>query len=227
MSVVGAGLVIGMGFLTWSTANANCTEVGAGNGTAALAFRDAFDAAGGRTVLGCATEDVVKWGPGLAQSFEGGELGPGRILSGDRFGQAFVLAGQLWESYRWIAEGAASEIVGFPITPPLKCDGSYTMGFQGGADGPGALVQSDAGDEYIWLGSSVWILYVDAGGPGGPLGRPVEASRDNTGSMATFANGSISAAYGEAPTALFDGPAQNPLDLAQCAVVPLREAAGI
>ena len=51
MSVVGAGLVIGMGFLTWSTANANCTEVGAGNGTAALAFRDAFDAAGGAPSL--------------------------------------------------------------------------------------------------------------------------------------------------------------------------------
>ena len=227
IGLVGAGLVVGMGFLTWSTANANCTAIGAGNGTVAPQFRAAFESGGGRLALGCATEDVRKWGPGLSQSIEGGELGVGAILAAERGGPAFVLVGELWESFRWISDGASTDVAGYPVTPPLSCDGSYVVGLAGGADGPGALVQHADGDTYQWLSGDVWYEYQMSGGPTGPLGRPLNTTRDEAGLYAEFEHGSVTALYGSAPTSQFDGTAADPMDLATCIEIPLTEAAGI
>ena len=143
-AVVGVALFIGMAFLTWSTARAGCTEVGAGNSTVAPQFRAAFDQAGGRLAVGCAVEDVRKWGPGVSQSVDGGDLGPGAILALDRFSEAFVLSGELWESYRWISDGASTDVAGYPVTPPLSCADTYMVGLSGGSRGAGALVQQQA-----------------------------------------------------------------------------------
>ena len=77
-------LVIGVGFLAWSTASNECFAVGAGLGSAAPPFRSAYDAAGGRADLGCPSEEVRKWGEGVSQMLEGGALGTGVILSLDR-----------------------------------------------------------------------------------------------------------------------------------------------
>lgn len=227
ISIVGVALVVGMGFLTWSTANADCTAIGAEDGTAAPAFRAAFEQGGGRLALGCAVEDVRKWGPGLSQSIEGGVLGPGAILALDRTGEAFVLTGELWESYRWISDGASTDVAGYPVTPPLLCGGAYVVGLAGGSDGPGALVQQADGDRYEWLSGDVWHAYQMSGGPAGPLGRPLESRRDDAGLYAEFEHGSITALYGTVPTADFAGTAADPVDLDTCTQIPLSEAAGV
>lgn len=225
ISIVGVALVVGMGFLTWSTANANCTEIGAGDGTIAPAFRAAFDEGGGRIALGCATEDVRKWGPGLFQAIDGGDLGAGALMAPDRLGEAFVFAGELWESYRWIADGSSGDVAGYPASRPLDCDGTYLVPLVGGADGPGVLIEHASGDRYMWLSGDVWFAYRQAGGPGGPLGRPLDQSRDAEGTAGTFEGGTVVARYGEAPTV--DGPAGTPLNLDSCTEVPLAVAAGI
>ena len=143
--------------------------------------------------LGCATEDVRKWGPGLSQSIDGGELGPGAILALDRFGEAFVFSGELWESFRWLSDGASTDVAGYPVTPPLLCDGSYVVALAGGSDGPGALVQHADGHAYEQVSGDVWFVYEMSGGPGGPLGRPLTVTSDGSGHHADFEGGSISA----------------------------------
>ncbi len=158
---VGVALLIGMGSLTWSTANASCTEIGAGNGTVAPQFKAAFEEGGGRVPLGCATEDVRKWGPGLSQSIDGGELGPGAILALDWFGEDFGFSGELWESFRWLSDGASTDVAGYPVTPPLLCDGSYVVGLASGSDGPGALVQHADGHADEQVSGDVWLRLPD------------------------------------------------------------------
>ena len=224
-SIVGLALVVGMGFLTWSTANANCTEIGAGDGSIAPEFRRAFDDGGGRIPLGCAVEDVRRWGPGVSQSIEGGDLGNGSILSYDGSTRAFVLTGELWESFRWIADGSATDVAGYPVSEPLDCDGTFLMALEGGADGPGALIQHVGGSRYEFLSGDVWLMYRMTGGPGGPLGRPDSVIRSAEGTTAAFENGTITATFGQAPAV--DVSSGDSLDLSECRPVSLAAAAGI
>lgn len=226
-AVVGVALLVGMGFITWTTASASCTEVGAGNGLIAPAFREAHADAGGRLVVGCAVGDVRKWGPGLSQSLDGGEFGEGAILSLDRDSQAYVLTGELWQSYRWIASGASTDVAGYPVSDPLECNGTYLVLLAGGAMGPGALIETANGEEYLHVSGSAWVAYREAGGPFGPLGRPDEVMVSDSGITVRFESGSISAPFGALPTVSTDGSATERFDPATCDSVSVAVAAGI
>ncbi|HDH03478.1 MAG TPA: XRE family transcriptional regulator, partial [Actinobacteria bacterium] len=211
-------LVIGVGFLASSTASNECFAVGAGLGTAGSPFRSAYDAAGGRADLGCPSEEVRKWGDGVSQTLAGGTLGTGVILSLDRR-NANVISGQLFQDWRWTADGAAADVAGYPAGPPVSCDGTIVLPLTSGAAGPGAMVQRAGGSSYVWIHGDIWIAYAAVGGPTGSLGRPTEKQTgDDNSQSANFEGGSILARYGAAPVT--NGGQGAALSLEACSSVP-------
>lgn len=216
-------LVVGIGFASWSTANASCFEVGAGFASVAPEFRDAHVEAGGRPMAGCAVDDVFKWGPGLRQNLDGGELGRGVIL-GLQGSRAYTLSGQIWHDYNWISDGAAGDVAGYPTLGAVECDGTYVLELTEGLTGPGAMVQTLDGSEYAWIGGSAWSAYLANGGPTGPLGPPIASVQDEDGWSVTFEQGVVTARYGDAPQV--DPPVQAaPFSTSDCPSVPTSRLA--
>ena len=219
-------LVVGIAFAAASTAATECFAVGAALPSVSAEFNDAYAEAGGRSVLGCTTDEVHKFGPGVVQSFEGNEVGDGLIMSLDRI-NAFVIAGQAQEAHRWIADGAAADVAGYPIDVARRCGETIIIPLSGGAAGAGALVQSAAGDAYVWMAGGVWKAYAETGGPFGPLGAPIASSFDDAGHSAAFASGTIDAPHGLDAIVSIDGGPRDavPLDRSACPGVSVREAA--
>ncbi len=219
-----AALVVGIGFAAWSTASTDCFAVGVGFPSSSATFRQVFDDAGGRTQLGCATDEIHKFGPGIIQHLEGGALGDGAILSLDRQ-EAFVLAGEAYDTYRWIADGASADVAGYPIDQPRECAGTVIIPLAGGVAGRGALMESQDGSTYVWVAGGVWPTYLRTGGPTGPLGPPVRTEWDDAGFTTVFAGGTIMSMHGRVPEisgADSGGPA---FDVTNCPYVSVQVAA--
>jgi uncharacterized protein with LGFP repeats/pimeloyl-ACP methyl ester carboxylesterase len=65
----------------------------------------------------------------------------------------------------------------------------YTQDFQGGAEGRGAIMKSDANDNSYWVGGSFWNAYLATGnGADGALGYPTS---DRIGNRQNFQNGAL------------------------------------
>jgi uncharacterized protein with LGFP repeats/pimeloyl-ACP methyl ester carboxylesterase len=65
----------------------------------------------------------------------------------------------------------------------------YTQDFQGGAEGHGAIMKSDANDNSYWVGGSFWNAYLATGnGADGALGYPTS---DRIGNRQNFQNGAL------------------------------------
>ena len=221
-----AALVIGIGFVAWSTASTECFTVGAGLASSSGPFREAYADAGGRDALGCAVDEIHKYGPGIVQRVAGGTLNDGLILSLDRR-NAHVFAGELYYAYDRISEGASADVAGHPIDSPRRCGDSIIVRLGGGAAGAGALVQSADRSTYIWLGAGVWPEYIAMGGPVGLLGSPTASRWHDAGFEAEFEFGSIIALHGEAPVVTGGEPTPTHLEPATCPAVSVRDAAGI
>jgi transcriptional regulator with XRE-family HTH domain len=221
-----AALIVGIGFAAASTAATECFGVGAALPSVASEFRDVYEEAGGRQVLGCMTDEVHKFGPGVVQAFAGDEVGDGLIMSLDRE-RAYIIAGQAQEAHRWIADGSAADVAGYPIDTARRCEDTIVIRLSGGSSGAGALVQADSGDHYVWIAGGVWPAYVDHGGPLGALGPPIDSGFDDSGHSATFVGGTVTARHGEPAEILFEGAPTNAtaFDPTVCPGVSVREAA--
>jgi hypothetical protein len=67
--------------------------------------------------------------------------------------------------------------------------GGYTQDFQGGAEGRGAIMKSDANDNSYWVGGSFWNAYLATGnGADGALGYPTS---DRVGNRQNFQHGAL------------------------------------
>lgn len=201
---VTALIVIGTMLFTWSTAQASCVEPGAGGGSLLGPFRDAYDRYGGEPVLGCAINEVHKWGPGFVQDFEGGSSERSTLMTLNRT-DVYYLGGDMWWDYVDIADGATPDVVGVAASEILQCGPATVLRLEGGHTGPGALVSNVSGDHHVWLDGDIWTAYKRAGGPMGRLGQPIGAvEQDQTSTRAEFEGGTITHAHGEA--AMVDPP---------------------
>lgn len=216
-----AVIVVGTMFATWLTATAGCFEVGAGGGSMIGPFRSAYDTYGGRVVLGCAANEVHKWGPGYVQDLEGGSAGRSSLMTLNRT-DVYVLAGPLWWDYVAVAGGATTDFAGLAASPPLRCGPSVLVLLDGGLDGPGALVESDSGS-FVWVPADFWAQYRAAGGPAGPLGRPLAdgVTRDSSGPTLLFEAGKMTKSYG-GPVEGASGIDATPFDLSRCTPADLE-----
>lgn len=226
--VVMAIVVIGAVTATWLTATADCFEVGAGGGSMLGPFRQAYERYGGEAVLGCATNEVHKWGPAYVQDFDGGAAGRGVLMTLDRV-NVFPLAGAMFSSYVDIADGATADLAGAPTADPRYCAGTIVVPLAGGIAGPGALVSVADGGQYVWLPPDIWIAFTNSGGVAGLLGAPLgDAQRTPESESAQFQSGMVVHTYGVGTavvTERTDHSAGSPLDLASCQPVPITDAA--
>ncbi|MDH3499252.1 MAG: helix-turn-helix domain-containing protein [Acidimicrobiia bacterium] len=219
-----SALAVGIGFAAWMSASTRCFTIGAGLPSSSAQFRQAYDDAGGHDTLGCAIDEIHRFGPGIAQHFEGRNVGTGAIMSLDR-GEAFVLAGEAYAAFRWIADGSAPDVAGHPIAAPRRCGDTLVLTLSGGAAGAGALVETADGSGYVWMAGGAWPAFIAAGGPIGPLGAPMTSTWDDDGFAVEFARGSISAGHGEEPVITGAGTTAAPLDLSTCAPASPLDAA--
>jgi uncharacterized protein with LGFP repeats/surface antigen len=79
-----------------------------------------------------------------------------------------------------------SEKLGFPISHVHRLVDGYLQDFEGGSEGRGAIMKSNANDESYWVGGEIWQKFLDLGGAkttGYPTNdaTPVEGGLDNSG----------------------------------------------
>jgi transcriptional regulator with XRE-family HTH domain len=217
-------VLVGAVVATWRTATTGCYQPGAGGGSMLGAFDQAYHRYGGKTTLGCATNEVHKWGSGYVQDFEGGTAGRGILMTLDRT-HVYSLAGSLFWSYVDLADGATADIAGVAVGDPVLCDSTVVVPLDGGLEGPGALVSMGPQDAFVWLPGDIWAAYKNQGGPDGLLGAPVSTlDRSEAGQSVAFAHGRIKHLYGTETVvdlvAASETPAI-PLDIATCTPVPI------
>jgi hypothetical protein len=86
------------------------------------------------------------------------------------------------------------------------------------------MVQSAEGTGYEWIYGDPWHLYLEAGGPAGPLGRPTgPPNRSDAEIVAEFEGGTIRAPVGAAP--ILEGDSGDPLRLTACSSLDVASAA--
>ena len=220
-------LVAIVGALSWMASDVSCFEAGTGGGSMAEPFTDAYREFGGEAVLGCATNEVHKWGPGFVQDYDGGSTDRGILMTLDQR-EVFVLAGNLWEDYVGIAGGATADLLGYPVSVPRRCGDGVLVEFRGGEQGIGALVSVADGSGFAWLAADTWAFYRSRGGPQGALGLPVDRRSVATpdGFTHGFERGTIEHRYGVGTSSdVGSVRGGGPLDLGSCAPYDIVDAA--
>ncbi|MGH3276233.1 MAG: hypothetical protein ACRDNZ_18140, partial [Streptosporangiaceae bacterium] len=118
------------------------------------AFRESFEAAGGRARLGTALDEACEDGPGWVQHFDGGSTGRPVVICA-LFGQQAVAVDQeIWNALGRLGRGAyvsGPAAVGFPAPGdrPLITAGGGPVELDGGAWGRGRLVPVASGG-WLW-----------------------------------------------------------------------------
>ncbi len=218
--VIAGALVV----FTWLTARSDCVAVGAGSASLIGPFTDAYERYGGEVVLGCATNEVEKWGPGVVQQFIGGSTGDSALMMlGD--GDVFVIAGPIFWDYVAIAQGGTPDIAGFPVSPILECGQVLVVLLDRGLGGPGALVSTPDRSVNVWLPADLWAAYARSGGPTGPLGAPVSLPRRYGGGIEVeLERGRLDHVYGSG--VYVEGPqAKSAFTTGRCRPAELAEVA--
>lgn len=113
-------------------------------------FSPAFAAAGIRSRLGRALDEVEEDGPGLVQHFDGGDGGQPSVICALAGHEAVAVAQTVWNALAQFGRGtyvSGAAAVGFPVAsaarPFISADGS-PIELAGGAWGRGRLVPGDA-----------------------------------------------------------------------------------
>lgn len=154
---------------------------------------DAYEAAGGRDVLGCPVPNdqgfVHSWGPGMSQDLQDEHKKQTRLMALDR-DRVIVMSGQYWTDYTYPHTVHAADLQGYPITDPVSCGNAEVVLLDKGDYTPGAMVTSPSGT-YIWLPRPTWQEYKTMGGPQGPLGRPLNPLDKTIRGTIAFEHGSI------------------------------------
>ncbi|OXM43116.1 XRE family transcriptional regulator [Amycolatopsis alba DSM 44262] len=139
------------------------------------AWLDAYAAHGGRSTLGCPDPRpeqglVHDWGPGLSQDLELNGT-PARLMSIDP-DTVIVVSGDFYRGYTEPHWNLAARRLGYPQAPPFPCGDARVVLLTRGEYEPGALVTTPNG-RYVWFPRAAWRVYLQRGGPAGPLGRPL------------------------------------------------------
>ncbi|WP_227789267.1 PA14 domain-containing protein [Nodularia sp. LEGE 04288] len=79
-------------------------------------------------------------------------------------------------------------LLGAPINKVHPWENGYTQDFDGGADGRGAIMKSNANDNSYWVGGEVWQKFLDLGGAKS-LGYPTTDYIDINGGLNNLDNG--------------------------------------
>jgi hypothetical protein len=115
------------------------------------AFGPAFEAAGGRALLGSALDEVYEDGPGWIQHFDGGSSGQPAVICALYGHSAVAVDQETWDALGEFGRGtyaSGTAAVGFPIAsgqrPLITADGS-PVELSGGVWGRGQLVPITSG----------------------------------------------------------------------------------
>ncbi len=152
------GVQVGDGNQQFNTFNAPTVvmtpptvEIRPGQPRNETAFGPVFEAAGGRTRLGRALDEVFEDGPGWVQHFDGGSSGRPAVICALSGQPAVAVDQEVWNALGQFGRGtyvSAAAAVGFPIPseerPIITTDGS-PIELDGGAWGRGRLVPTDSG----------------------------------------------------------------------------------
>lgn len=201
---------------------ASCDEVGFRRGgrldqDVGARFRRAYDAAGGEARLGCPREDdpsgfVGRWGPGWRQDLRGGSEGEARLMAAGRDAPVVVMSGRWHRDY---THGSgfgpnSGPVLGYPVADPASVDGCLVVRLRGGEAGPALMASGPDGTMY-WVPGPGARLWLELGGPGGALGRPVGRPDDRGAGtfVQPFERGSVSGV--QDGTATTDGVVERPL----------------
>jgi hypothetical protein len=184
------GLFMGFAILQDSSTPAaklpSCNDVG--NSSSGLkdttyyaAFHDAYDEAGGMSVLGCPRDNdgsgyVHKWGEGYSQDFKGRKGYPARLMVLPPSSRVVVLKEKLNRDYTSQFDRNTAPEIGYPTTDPRQCGKAKIVFLAKGIWAPGAMVTSPGPEKWIWLARPFWQRYQKLGGPLGRLGLPVGQS---------------------------------------------------
>ena len=227
---VAAGLVIVVAaamILGWSSARADCYQVGVGGGVLSGPLREAHEMMGGEQTIGCAGSDTYKWADAYVQDLQGGRGTKGALFSLDRE-HVYTLVGPAFEDWEHIAGGGTPEIAGVPIAPPVQCGPSIIIELGGGWDGFGAIVSYDRGQRYAWLPARFWTYYVENGGHE-TFGDPLRSSERSPNEVKLeFERVTLVSEQGGRPVPSEPTNGQ-PLDIEECDVLTwdqVLEAAG-
>ena len=160
-----------------------CIPPGDGYYEYSRAFRDAYDRAGGISILGCGLNSVTLLDGGYHQNFEhAGHPGVIFAYSPDR---AYALDPDYWYGYHHIYGPVRSlDVQGFPY------DEGHTLS-QGkfmelGAGGNGRWARSGIvkhGEEWYLVPDPIWTKYMQVGGPDGGYGYPSSEAIDIPGGI--------------------------------------------
>lgn len=82
--------------------------------------------------------------------------------------------------------------LGSPLNNVHPWEGGYTQDFDGGANGRGAIMKSNANDNSYWVGGDFWSTFLNTGGVGGIFGYPTsDGYSTNGGERQNFIGGAI------------------------------------
>ncbi len=131
----------------------------------------AYDEAGGPEALGCPSEPVGRWGPGVRQLLTDTGGNEAAILVADE-GPVMVLSGPSWQSFTEQGgrdrDEVAPELQGYPLERELDDDGRQLIELAEGGLQVGELVDAP----HFWVPSSVRSMWEEHGGLDGSLGLP-------------------------------------------------------
>jgi hypothetical protein len=164
------------------------------------AFREAYDHAGGRHILGCPRDDpddtsgyVHEWGEGYSQDLKGRNGLPARLMVLPPSLHVIVLQGTINWYYTHQFDRNSAPQLGYPITDPKQCGRAEIIHLAKGRWAPGAMIISLNPEEWIWLARPFWERYMKLGGPLSRLGLPVGQADVTAGQpVQRFEHGSLS-----------------------------------
>ncbi len=127
--------------------------VGEGDPLWTAVFRQAYQAAGGRPVLGDPLDVVTANGPGVFQHLTGDSRGPAAIFALPDH-QPVILTGDLLRFLLKLCRDSSpaddAQQVGLPVADKTDTSGRRTVRLGGGAWGPGQLIQTGASGTWHW-----------------------------------------------------------------------------
>ncbi|GAA5096632.1 hypothetical protein [Nocardia iowensis] len=167
---------------------------------------DAYNAAGGRAVLGCPVPRreqglVHRWDQGWSQDLADEKSRQSRLmaLQPDR---VIVMSGDYWYDYTYPHGIHAARLQGYPTSDPIDCDNARIVPLDRGEYTPGAMVTTPQ-NRFVWLPHPVWRKYQELGGLRA-FGRPLNAlDKSMTGTL-QFEHGHILLVNGQAHPQLDD-----------------------
>lgn len=152
-----------------------CLAPGTGEPEYEEAFREAYQAGGGREELGCPVSPVLPWtGAGFRQQIRGPDGESALAAVREDPGNAVLLrvdelAG-LATIRQFANEGIA--VAGYPVEEVERLpSGGSMLRLGAGPWADSGLVKKEGG-EWYWVQPEVWQRYMDAGGAEGFLGVP-------------------------------------------------------